>query len=99
MRPDEKLQFHFSGEMSQRLLQPATGQGQRSVPELPEVETTRRGLTPHLQGQRIRTAIVRNARLRWPVPRKLPALVAGRTHRTAGSAQQVSADRLRRGPG
>jgi formamidopyrimidine-DNA glycosylase len=48
------------------------------VPELPEVETTRLGLTPHLQGQRIRTAVVRNHRLRWPVPRKLPALVAGR---------------------
>ena len=48
------------------------------MPELPEVETTRLGLTPHLQGQRIRTAIVRNHRLRWPVPRKLPALVAGR---------------------
>ena len=48
------------------------------MPELPEVETTRLGLTPHLLGQRIRTAIVRNHSLRWPVPRKLPALVAGR---------------------
>jgi formamidopyrimidine-DNA glycosylase len=48
------------------------------VPELPEVETTRLGLTPHLQGQRIRTAVVRNRNLRWPVPRKLPELVAGR---------------------
>ena len=36
----------------------ATGTGRRTrkVPELPEVETTRRGLAPHLQGQRIRTA-------------------------------------------
>jgi formamidopyrimidine-DNA glycosylase len=49
------------------------------VPELPEVETTRLGLTPHLQGRRIRTAVVRNRNLRWPVPRKLPELVAGRT--------------------
>ncbi len=48
------------------------------MPELPEVETTRLGLTPHLQGQRIRTAVVRNRHLRWPVPRKLPELVAGR---------------------
>jgi len=48
------------------------------VPELPEVETTRLGLEPHLQGQRIRTAIVRNRHLRWPVPRKLSELVAGR---------------------
>ena len=48
------------------------------MPELPEVETTRRGLAPHLQGQRIRTAVVRNRHLRWPVPRRLPELVAGR---------------------
>ena len=48
------------------------------MPELPEVETTRLGLTPHLQGERIRTAVVRNGNLRWPVPRKLPELVAGR---------------------
>ncbi len=48
------------------------------MPELPEIETIRLGLEPHLQGQRIRTAIVRNRRLRWPVPRKLSELVAGR---------------------
>ena len=38
------------------------------MPELPEVETTRRGIEPHLLGQRIRGAIVRQPRLRWPVP-------------------------------
>ena len=48
------------------------------MPELPEVETTRLGLTPHLQGEFIRTAIVRNRHLRWPVPHKLAELVAGR---------------------
>ena len=48
------------------------------MPELPEVETTRLGLTPHLEGKRIRTAVVRNRHLRWPVPRALPELVAGR---------------------
>ena len=47
------------------------------MPELPEVETTRRGLAPHLVNQRIRTAIVRNPALRLPVPRRLPQLVAG----------------------
>ena len=51
------------------------------MPELPEVETTRRGLAPHLVNQRIRTAIVRNAALRVPVPRRLPQLVAGTTIR------------------
>jgi formamidopyrimidine-DNA glycosylase len=51
------------------------------MPELPEVETTRRGLAPHLVNQRIRTAVVRNAALRVPVPRRLPQLVAGKTIR------------------
>ncbi|MEX0958056.1 MAG: bifunctional DNA-formamidopyrimidine glycosylase/DNA-(apurinic or apyrimidinic site) lyase [Burkholderiales bacterium] len=49
------------------------------MPELPEVETTRRGLEPHLIGQRIEGMTVRNRNLRWPVPRNLPALVRGRT--------------------
>lgn len=47
------------------------------MPELPEVETTRRGLAPHLVGQRIRTAVVRNAALRVPVPRGLAKRLAG----------------------
>jgi formamidopyrimidine-DNA glycosylase len=51
------------------------------MPELPEVETTRRGLAPHLLNQRIRTAIVRNAALRVQVPRNLPQRVAGTTIR------------------
>ncbi len=52
------------------------------MPELPEVETTRRGLEPLLTGQRIRTAVIRNRALRQPVPRQLPRLVAGATIRT-----------------
>src|SRR3972149_1039442 len=51
------------------------------MPELPEVETTRRGLQPHLEGKRIKTAVVRSRALRQPVPRNLPQLVAGRTVR------------------
>jgi formamidopyrimidine-DNA glycosylase len=51
------------------------------MPELPEVETTRRGLAPHLIGQRIRTAIVRNASLRVPVPRGLAKRLEGATIR------------------
>ena len=37
------------------------------MPELPEVETSRRGIEPHLVGAKILHAIVRNGRLRWPV--------------------------------
>jgi formamidopyrimidine-DNA glycosylase len=48
------------------------------MPELPEVETTRRGLEPHLLGRRIRGLTLRDARLRWPVPADLPERLAGR---------------------
>lgn len=47
------------------------------MPELPEVETTRRGLEPHLAGQRIAAAIVRHAGLRLPVSAALPQLLPG----------------------
>ena len=47
------------------------------MPELPEVETTRRGLLPHLLGRRIRGAVVRNRSLRWPVPRDLGRKLRG----------------------
>ena len=46
------------------------------MPELPEVETTRRGLAEHVVGAVIRDVVVRNAKLRWPIP-DLP--VQGRT--------------------
>ncbi len=48
------------------------------MPELPEVETTRRGIAPHLIGRRLLGAVVRERRLRWPVPRDLDARVRGR---------------------
>ncbi|MEX0607680.1 MAG: bifunctional DNA-formamidopyrimidine glycosylase/DNA-(apurinic or apyrimidinic site) lyase, partial [Halofilum sp. (in: g-proteobacteria)] len=38
------------------------------MPELPEVETTRRGIAPHLCGRQITGAAVRQPKLRWPVP-------------------------------
>lgn len=41
------------------------------MPELPEVETTLRGIEPHLLHQRIRRVVVRDGRLRWPVPREV----------------------------
>ena len=51
------------------------------MPELPEVETTRRGLEPHLKGQRVRAVVVRNRALRWPVPGDLEQRVTGCTVR------------------
>ncbi len=43
------------------------------MPELPEVETTRRGIAPHILNQRISQVIVRDHRLRWPIPADLAA--------------------------
>lgn len=38
------------------------------MPELPEVETTRRGLAPHLEGHRVGRVLLRRPDLRWPIP-------------------------------
>ncbi|MEN7342119.1 MAG: bifunctional DNA-formamidopyrimidine glycosylase/DNA-(apurinic or apyrimidinic site) lyase [Pseudomonadota bacterium] len=49
------------------------------MPELPEVETTRRGVLPHLENTVIRDIVVRDTRLRWPVPVKtLESLIGSR---------------------
>lgn len=51
------------------------------MPELPEVETTRRGILPHVQGVRVAQVIVRNARLRWKVEPGLKRELPGQTVR------------------
>lgn len=38
------------------------------MPELPEVETTRRALSPHVEGQRVVGVVQRRPDLRWPIP-------------------------------
>ncbi len=47
------------------------------MPELPEVETTRRGIEPHLVGRRVSRVIVRERRLRWPIPEDLDVRLSG----------------------
>nr|WP_163501038.1 bifunctional DNA-formamidopyrimidine glycosylase/DNA-(apurinic or apyrimidinic site) lyase [Halomonas socia] len=47
------------------------------MPELPEVETTRRGIAPHVEGREIREVIVRERRLRTPVPEGLENALIG----------------------
>mgnify|MGYP001812885080 FL=1 len=47
------------------------------MPELPEVETTRRGIAPHITGRTVRRVVVRDRRLRWPVPRRLAEELTG----------------------
>lgn len=48
------------------------------MPELPEVETTRRGIEPHIRGRTLRQVVVRNRQLRWPVPLELEEILTGR---------------------
>jgi formamidopyrimidine-DNA glycosylase len=52
------------------------------VPELPEVETTRRGIAPALLNRRILGATVRERRLRWPIGSDFESRVRDQTVRT-----------------
>lgn len=47
------------------------------MPELPEVEVTRLGIAPYLQGQKISAVKVLDGRLRWPVPSNLVKILPG----------------------
>lgn len=47
------------------------------MPELPEVETTRSGIAPHLVGHRIAALAIRQPRLRWPIPDALIETLPG----------------------
>ncbi len=47
------------------------------MPELPEVETTRRGITPFIVGPLIDRVDVRQPQLRWPIPKTLPLSLPG----------------------
>lgn len=45
------------------------------MPELPEVETTLRGVSPHIVGKQVSNIIIRQHQLRWPIPSNLPKLL------------------------
>jgi formamidopyrimidine-DNA glycosylase len=47
------------------------------MPELPEVETTRRGLAPHVEGRRVAAVELRRRTLRWPIPEEVERLLPG----------------------
>jgi formamidopyrimidine-DNA glycosylase len=49
------------------------------MPELPEVEVTRRALAPYVEGLTVQAVRVRDRRLRWPVPARLGQTLAGRS--------------------
>jgi formamidopyrimidine-DNA glycosylase len=54
------------------------------MPELPEVETTRRGIEPWILDQQVSGVVVRDGRLRWPVPEDLHRRMSGQTIQSVG---------------
>jgi formamidopyrimidine-DNA glycosylase len=54
------------------------------MPELPEVEVTRRGVAPHIEGRAVRDVVLRRTGLRWPFPACLPEILADRTVEATG---------------
>lgn len=63
------------------------------MPELPEVETVRRGLQPAMEGARIRSAQVRRPDLRWPLPDRMAERLTGaRVVRLGRRSKYILAD-------
>lgn len=54
------------------------------MPELPEVEVTRRGIEPYVRGRRVERVDVRTGALRWPVPAGLAAMLERQRVREVG---------------
>jgi formamidopyrimidine-DNA glycosylase len=54
------------------------------MPELPEVEVTRRGVAPHLEGRVVTAVTLRHSGLRWPFPADLAQQLRGQTIRGTG---------------
>lgn len=60
------------------------------MPELPEVETTRRGIAPHIEGKSVVSVILRHSQLRWPIPCDLHTVLHERTlHRVHRRAKYL----------
>lgn len=59
------------------------------MPELPEVETTCRGIAPHAEGQVVSKVVVRQPQLRWPVPDSLQELVGQTVRQVSRRAKYV----------
>ncbi len=62
------------------------------MPELPEVEITRRGIEPHLKGRTITGVEVREPRLRWAVPAEVRGLAGCTIHAVTRRAKYILVD-------
>ncbi|MBL0029799.1 MAG: bifunctional DNA-formamidopyrimidine glycosylase/DNA-(apurinic or apyrimidinic site) lyase [Rhodanobacteraceae bacterium] len=67
------------------------------MPELPEVETTRRGIAPHVEGRIVTRAVLRRPDLRWPIPREIAQVFAGQ--RVTGTERRAKYLLLHSDPG
>jgi formamidopyrimidine-DNA glycosylase len=47
-----------------------------NMPELPEVETTKRGIAPYITGRKLTQLVIRQPNLRWPIDPALPKILA-----------------------
>ncbi len=60
------------------------------MPELPEVETTCRGISPHITGKTINNVIIRQNQLRWPIPDHFATAITGLTiHKVSRRAKYI----------
>ena len=60
------------------------------MPELPEVETTKAGISPYILNQEIKNIVIRNDALRWPIPMNLCQILPGQTvHRITRRAKYI----------
>ena len=75
-RPDNNLHV-ASAAFTPHLMSRRESRKLAAMPELPEVETTRRGLAPHLEGRIVADVVLRRPDLRWPIPPKSAALLPG----------------------
>jgi len=54
------------------------------MPELPEVETSRRGISPYLSGERIENIVIRQRKLRWPIADDIDDCLPGEIVKSVG---------------
>ena len=59
------------------------------MPELPEVETVRRGLAPAMEGAALAKVEVRDRRLRWPIAKDFEKRLTGQTVKGLGGGRNT----------
>src|SRR5690606_8861662 len=69
----------------------------RPMPELPEVETTRAGIAPYLEGRRVKAVTLRRPDLRWPIPPAITEVLPGQ--RITGVRRRAKYLLIDTGPG